>query len=156
MTVSLVEWVETLFDTVGQRGPEESEAMYMLRSTANDGLNFRGKHTLVYSLPEFSKFLKEGSELTDFIYVRCTGSVIVNIRGTSLTHETLVSQIMTCIDDRLDGFDYDENAEIFYKGHGFTLSSVRGYGPPSIYIGEDFVFTAEEKLVFSKFNFHRI
>jgi hypothetical protein len=156
MPVNMVDWVETFFDAVGQHGPEESECMYMLRSTVDDGLKFRGRHILVYTLPEFSKFLKSDEELTDFIYVRCTQSVIVNIRGTSLTHETLVSQIMTCINDHLDGFDYDENAAIFQKEHGFVLSSVRGYGPPSIYIGEDFVFSPAEKLVFSKFNFRRV
>jgi hypothetical protein len=108
----------------------------------------RYKNILCYPLQEFSK-LK--SPIFDFLYERSTGYVMVNI-DPMMRHENTCAMIYSALTNTNE--EYYKAAEGYCDKFGFFLSSVNYQN--TIYIGDNFTLTPQEKLVFKHYTIERM
>lgn len=103
------------------------------------------------TLKEFTAYPKE--ELTDFLYERKTGYVIINLRyNSSFPHENLMSYLYNAIENK--DLNVEQGAEAYIDKYGFSLSSVSYH--KNILLDENFILNALEKSAFYSYNFDRI
>jgi hypothetical protein len=97
-------------------------------------------------------------DVDNWIYDKNTSTLIVNLPYA--THENILSMLYQYYVygvDGIRGWFMDESAELYLKtGLGFYLSSIRGYGKPKATKSDNYIMSAQEKMVFVGTEFHNL
>jgi hypothetical protein len=172
MSLQLHEWLNEFIAAHGLDADVENtrnEGLYVLNHLIND--EREGYYQRSYgnvkcmTLSEFTAYdhtarniiytpelNEEDYQLTDFLYERKSGYVIINLRfNSSLPHENMMGMLYNAIEHK--DLNMPEGAEAYIDKYGFSLSSVSYFR--NILLGDNFVLNAQEKAAFSSYNFER-
>lgn len=159
--MQLHEWFQIFLTTYEIGDPDENEGAYRVKlmiESASDpkyrSRNYNG--IMVLTLPEFAAYMKAEEELTDFVYDKKTGYVLINFRYNALiSHELFIGHLYHAITNA-DVYEMSATraAELYIDQYGFFKSSA-SHDWKSINVGNNFVLTPEAKITFKKFEFHR-
>jgi hypothetical protein len=95
---------------------------------------------------------EEDYPLTDFLYERKSGYVIINLRfNSSMSHENFMGWLYNAIENIW--LPEPKGADLYIDKYGFSLSSTSYHR--AIPIGENFVLNAREKAAFNTYTFVR-
>jgi hypothetical protein len=165
MALQLHEWLDKFIEAHGLDTDienTENVELYVLHSIISDELTgiYKNRYPNVkcLTLKEWIAYDKktrdtyEAEPLTDFIYERKSGYVLINLRfNSSLPHENLMAYMHNAIEGK--HMREPDGAEAFIDKYGFSLSSTSYHR--TISLGENFTLTAQEKVAFSAYNFVR-
>jgi hypothetical protein len=176
MSLQLHEWLNEFIAAHGLDTDVENtsnEGLYVLSALINDERenDYEKTYRKTYAdvkcmtLAEFAKYdhtarnivftpelNEEDYQLTDFLYERKSGYVIINLRfNSSLPHENMMGMLYNAIEHK--NLNMPEGAEAYIEKYGFSLSSVSYFR--NILLGDSFVLNAQEKAAFSSYNFER-